>query len=104
MAWKRVSRRGHSLKLASWDVSRAHLYGEVRRAVWCRLPEGDDEPGKVARLLKSVYGLQEASHIWQSRWGSVLQKAGWQRGLANPASMVQQEEDACGVVHGDDFL
>eukprot|EP00971_Amphidinium_carterae_P110313 2185710-Amphidinium_carterae.2 len=65
MAWKKVSDRGLPLRLASWDVSRAHLYGEVQRAVWCRLPEGDAEPGMVARLLKSVYGLQEASHIWQ---------------------------------------
>eukprot|EP00971_Amphidinium_carterae_P312610 6213548-Amphidinium_carterae.1 len=77
MAWKKVSSRGLPLRLASWDVSHAHLYREVKRAVWCKLPEGDDEPGMVARLLKSVYGLQEASHIWQGHWGRLLQKAGW---------------------------
>eukprot|EP00971_Amphidinium_carterae_P120218 2381734-Amphidinium_carterae.1 len=60
MVWKRHSKRGKPLYLASWDVSRAHLYGEIRRPVWCHLPEGDAEPGKMARLLKSVYGLQEA--------------------------------------------
>eukprot|EP00971_Amphidinium_carterae_P295978 5878712-Amphidinium_carterae.1 len=77
MAWKRHSKRsrGGPLFLASWDVSRARLYGEIRRPVWCHLPEGDAEPGKMARLLKSVYGLQEASHIWQSHWGQVLKEA-----------------------------
>eukprot|EP00971_Amphidinium_carterae_P221959 4406394-Amphidinium_carterae.1 len=84
MAWKKVSHRGLPLRLASWDVSRAHLYGEVKRTVWCK--RRDDEPGMVARLLKSVYGLQEASHIWQGHRGR-LQKAGWVRGTANPACM-----------------
>eukprot|EP00971_Amphidinium_carterae_P254640 5055152-Amphidinium_carterae.1 len=54
--------------------------------------------------LVLVYGLQEVSHIWQSHWGSIVHNAGWCRGVANPACMVQQEEDAYGVVHGDDFL
>eukprot|EP00971_Amphidinium_carterae_P039081 768192-Amphidinium_carterae.1 len=76
------------LRLGMCRDSRAHLYGEVKRAVWCRLLEGDDEHGRVARLLKSVYGLQEAAHIWQSHWGSVLQSAGWHRGVANPARMI----------------
>eukprot|EP00971_Amphidinium_carterae_P009272 183060-Amphidinium_carterae.1 len=104
MAWKKVSAKGLPLRLASWDVSRAHLYGEVKRTVWCKLPEGDDEPGMVARLLKSVYGLQEASHIWQAHWGRLLQKAGRVRGTANPACMHCKSADASGVVHGDDFL
>eukprot|EP00971_Amphidinium_carterae_P007818 154788-Amphidinium_carterae.1 len=59
------------------------------------------------KLLKSVYGLQEASHIWQSHWGRVLRSKGWVKGLANPACMhhkEEEEEEACGVVHGDDFL
>eukprot|EP00971_Amphidinium_carterae_P325350 6455581-Amphidinium_carterae.1 len=45
----------------------------------------------MARRLKSVYGLQEAtSHIWQSHWGRVLLAKGWirgPRGIADPACM-----------------
>eukprot|EP00971_Amphidinium_carterae_P048483 955514-Amphidinium_carterae.3 len=78
-------------------ASRARLYGDTRQPVWRDLPEGDAEPGKMASLLKSVYRLQ-------SHWGQVLQKAGWIRGIANPACMHHPEPDASGVVHSDDFL
>eukprot|EP00971_Amphidinium_carterae_P342432 6481738-Amphidinium_carterae.2 len=44
------------------DATNDSVHYEIRRPVWCHLPEGDAEPGKVARLLKSVYGLQEANH------------------------------------------
>eukprot|EP00971_Amphidinium_carterae_P122702 2429139-Amphidinium_carterae.1 len=100
MAWKKVSQAGAPIRLASWDVSRAHLYGKVKRQV-CRLPEGDDKPGKVAPLFKSVYGLQESSHVWQSHWDRLLYRAG---GAANPTCMYFAAADARGVVHGDDFL
>eukprot|EP00971_Amphidinium_carterae_P014002 275846-Amphidinium_carterae.2 len=58
--------------------------------VWRNLPEGEYEEGKVAKLRKSVYWLQEASHIWQSHWGEVLRRAGAQ--------------DARGVIYSDDLL
>ena len=38
-------------EIASWDVWRAHLYGEARRWILFLL-EGHDQVGKLARLLQ----------------------------------------------------
>eukprot|EP00971_Amphidinium_carterae_P237506 4714988-Amphidinium_carterae.2 len=63
--------------LTAWDVSRAHLYRVVKREVYCTLPEEDEEENKVALLWKSLYGLQDASTMWQSDWGQTLLDVGF---------------------------
>ena len=40
LAMSRQSKRGKPLKIAVFDISRAHLYGEARRNVYVDLPEG----------------------------------------------------------------
>ena len=55
------SARGKPLKLASWDISRAHFYTESVRRVFVDLPAEDAEPGKCGLSLKTMYGTQDAS-------------------------------------------
>eukprot|EP00971_Amphidinium_carterae_P292147 5799547-Amphidinium_carterae.1 len=104
MAAQRSSKQAKPLKLAAWDVSRAHLYGKVNREVYCTLPEGDEEEGMIALLLKSLYGLQDASKIGQGDWAEQLTSSGWRRGVANPAILYHPESGSCAICHGDDFL
>eukprot|EP00971_Amphidinium_carterae_P113108 2240496-Amphidinium_carterae.1 len=94
MASSPKDRFGRVRMLAGWDVSRAHLYGTLSRRVYAELPEGDKAEGMVALLHKSLYGLQEASQVWQSEWGATLESDGWQMGIANPSLMRQDDEDA----------
>ena len=35
-------------EMATWDVLRAHFYGEVRRWIYTFLPEGHEQVGKVS--------------------------------------------------------
>ena len=42
-------------EMATWDVSRAHFYGEARRWIYTYLPEGHEQVGKLARLCRSMY-------------------------------------------------
>ena len=42
-------------------ISRAHSYGKSRRPVYTNLPPGREQPGKCAKLLKTMYGIQDAS-------------------------------------------
>ena len=61
LATKRKSKRGKPLQLALFDISRAHSYGKAQREIYVTLPEGDDEEGKCALLLKTMYGTQDAT-------------------------------------------
>ena len=60
---RQKSSRGSLLKLGLWDVSRAHLYGVTQRVVYTELPEELAKPWYCARLLRSLYGAQDASNI-----------------------------------------
>ena len=56
------------LKLRHYDISRAHFQGTAQRLIYIKLPAEDRQKygeDKVGRLIKSMYGTQDASHIWQ---------------------------------------
>ena len=49
------------------DVTTAFLYASLDEIVYMELMEGMDgygTPGKVARLWKAIYGLKQASRMW----------------------------------------
>ena len=62
----------------------------------------------VGRLLKSMYGTQDASHIWQLDYATLFcdptQNGTFVRGKHNAALFYSAQMDARMVVHGDDFL
>jgi len=81
-ATKQRSIHGRKLKMALWDISRAHFYGTPKRKIYIELPS--EEPaadgGKMCGLLeKSMYGTQDAPSIWQSHYSQILIDAGYQR-------------------------
>ena len=39
-------------EMATWDVSRAHFYGEARRWIYTFLPEGHEQVGKMDQTLQ----------------------------------------------------
>ena len=63
-----LSNKLKPLKLRHYDISRAHFQGTAQRLIYIRLPAEDCQKygeDKVGRLIKSMYGIQDASHIWQ---------------------------------------
>ena len=50
-------------EMATWDVSRAHFYGEARRWIYMYLPEGHEQ---VVKLARSMYGTRDAASIWET--------------------------------------
>ena len=63
-----VSLSGKPLKLRHYDISRAHFQGTAQTLIHIRLPAADRQKygvNKVGRLIKSMSGTQDASHIWQ---------------------------------------
>ena len=50
-------------EMATWNVSRAHFYGEARRRIYTFLLEGHEQVGKLAGLCRSMYGTRDAASI-----------------------------------------
>eukprot|EP00929_Paragymnodinium_shiwhaense_P048611 TRINITY_DN24555_c0_g1_i1.p1 TRINITY_DN24555_c0_g1~~TRINITY_DN24555_c0_g1_i1.p1 ORF type:complete len:587 (+),score=99.23 TRINITY_DN24555_c0_g1_i1:363-2123(+) len=111
-------------KIGVFDIRRAHFYGTAQRKIYVDLV-GEDKlvhgSDKCGLLVKSMYGTQDASKIWQDEYTSLLTANGFRRGRSNgavsfkpgPASPCASERGAAGtesyagcrvLVHGDDFM
>ena len=68
------------------------------------LPPEDDEPGKCAILLKTMYGTPGASHVWQADYTDLFAKHGFQQGKAWASTFTHSGKEIKLLVHGNDFL
>ena len=61
---------------------------------------------KVGRLVKSMYGTQDASHIWQLDYAKLIcgEFGGFRRGKHSAALFHSRNQDVGMAVHGDDFV
>eukprot|EP00913_Durusdinium_trenchii_P009578 g8998.t1 len=97
------------LKLANWDISRAHFMGQAARDLYMRLLEEDefhpdDQEPMVAKLQRSMYGTQGASKIFQEDYRKWLEQHGGTFCPLCPAIFRFKEHGLIGLVHGDDFM
>ena len=63
-----LSNKRKPLKLRHYGISRAHFQGTAQRLIYIKLPAKDRQKygeNNVGRLINSMYGTQDASHIWQ---------------------------------------
>lgn len=66
-------------ELQQFDVKTAFLHGELLEDVYMEVPEGvQAEPGKICKLLKSLYGLKQASRCWNRKFSSFLTTYGFE--------------------------
>jgi len=70
----------HGWHLECFDATRAFLWGDLTRTIYMRYPPGYTSPKRgVWRLLKSLYGLKQASLIWYNLLRKVLESLGFSR-------------------------
>jgi len=96
---------GEDLCMGTWDVSRAHFYGDSKRELYLKLPEEMQSLGngaQIGRLNKTMYGLRDASAIWAETWAGHLSSQGYAIGKGNPSLFHDQHRT--GFCHGDDFV
>jgi transposase InsO family protein len=92
----------HNLKLASLDCKTAFLNADIDCEVYLHLPQGFNVPGKLARLRKSIYGLKQASRLWNQMLHGILEGIGFQRSRADPC--IYLSESIVLFVYVDDIL
>jgi ribonuclease HI len=84
--------------------------GKAQRLIYIKLPAEDVQKhgkGKLGRLVKSMYGTQDASHLWQLDYVELCcesELGGFMRGKHNAALFWNHEVDIRMAVHGDDFI
>lgn len=67
----------HNLQIDQMDAVTAFLQGELQDEIYMIQPQRfDDGTQKVCRLKKSLYGLKQASRIWNHKLNAVLIKFG----------------------------
>lgn len=93
--------------IALIDIKRVHFWAEATRELYVELLEeaGYDTIEYAARLLKSLYGFQDASRNWELEILPVLETwLGFKQGKSNPCLYWHQDRDILCEVHGDDFI
>jgi hypothetical protein len=64
-----------------FDAKIAFLYGNLDEIVYMSQREGieSDDPEKVCRLKKSIFGLQQSARSWNERVANVLLDLGYKQ-------------------------
>ena len=104
-----LSNKGKPMKLRHYDISRAHFQGTAQRPIYIKLPEEDRQKygeDEVGRLVKSMYGTQDASHIWELDYVNLIcgELGGFRRGKHSAALFHNPNQDVRTTVHGDDIV
>ena len=73
----------YDLDIDQMDVKTAFLYGLIDQLVYVQIPKGSEDAtnkGKVRKLLKALYGLEQAPRLWYERLSKfLLEKLGLRR-------------------------
>ncbi|CAH9109373.1 unnamed protein product [Cuscuta epithymum] len=90
------------------DVDNAFLHGDLNEEVYMHLPPGytASTPGKVCRLLRSLYGLRQAPRCWFSKLTTALISYGFSQSHADYSlfTLKRGSHMLCVLVYVDDLL
>lgn len=82
-----------NLKLKQVDVKTAFLYGSLDEEIYMNQPVGfNDDTGRVCRLVKSIYGLKQASRCWNKKFTSFLRSYGLVASEADPCVFISRSK------------
>ena len=97
------------LSVEQLDVDSAYLNGVIDAEVYMRQPPGFEDPkypNRVCHLLKGLYGLKQAGHIWNDVAHSYVMELGFRRSSADHCVYVRHTDEGKNIVglYVDDFI
>jgi hypothetical protein len=91
--------------LTHCDISNAFTNGELEEELYMRSPPGyPGAQGMMLRLLKSLYGLRQASRIWQETLTAALLDIGFRQCEADTCLFYHPTKLCFISIHVDDLL
>ena len=90
------------------DVVTAFLYGVMKEQVFCVIPEGVELDGDFdcLELVKAIYGLKQASRVWNETFDEFMCSIGFQVSAFDPCLYIKMVDGHCVLVlvYVDDVL
>ena len=90
------------LDIHQMDVKSAFLYGDLTEDIYMRQPEGfvdKDNPDKVCKLRKTLYGLKQSARRWNKKIDQYLKSSNYKQSTADPCIYYRME-----VVNGKNII
>ncbi|XP_019189875.1 PREDICTED: uncharacterized protein LOC109184335 [Ipomoea nil] len=74
------------------DINNAFLHGSLNEEVYMTIPLGfqAEKPRQVCRLLRSMYGLKQASRQWNTRLSDALMSKGFEQSKSDPSLFIKE--------------
>ena len=90
------------------DVVTAFFYGEMKEKAFCAIPEGVDvdDSFDCFELVKAIYGLEQASRVWNETFDEFVCSVGFQVSDFDPCLYLKVSSGQCVflLVYVDDVL
>ena len=100
-----------SLDYEIWqmDVKTAFLNGYLEEEIYMSQPNGfikEEQEQKVCKLLKSIYGLKQASRSWNLRFDETIKAYGFEKNPDEPCvyKLINDQTVVFLVLYVDDIL
>ncbi|KAH9698737.1 hypothetical protein KPL71_024118 [Citrus sinensis] len=98
-----------NLKIHQMDVKTAFLNGDLDEEIYMKQPEGFIAPGqekKVCKLVKSLYGLKQASKQWREKFDHTMITSGFKINECDKCVYVKETENGYVILYlyVDDML
>ena len=92
------------LELYQVDVNNAFTESRLREEIYMAPPEGVTVmPGRVFKLLRSLYGLKQAARDWNSNCIKALKDLSFRQSAADPCLFIYYERKIILLVYVNDI-
>jgi hypothetical protein len=92
-------------QVITFDFDAAYLNSDLKSPIWMNLPPGwPNRHGKVAKVVKSLYGLKEASNYWYTLLSKTLGELGLTQSSSDPCLFFNLDRQIFLAIYVDDVL
>lgn len=94
----------YGLAIDQMDAVSAFLQGKIDREIYMQQPEEYKLGSQVCMLQKSIYGLKQASRLWNLKLKSVLHELGMTQSKTDPCVYCNKEKNTFIAIWVDDLI